>query len=152
MLFVETDSSGVFDVIGSQQCTPRAGTQFRISDRGDREGDRYRQTEGETATPHPGLAARGRDRHGGVAMADQLVPRSAEEGEEEGEVAEMIKGVKRDGGELSLAYRPFGKIPREVQQVQSCIVLTQQPVSLRERGLLACCRCCCCCVPAFSLE
>ncbi|CAM9136681.1 unnamed protein product [Pylaiella littoralis] len=47
-------------------------------------------------------------------MADLLVPRSAEEGEEEGEVAEMIKGVKRDGGELSLAYRPFGKIPQSL--------------------------------------
>lgn len=31
--------------------------------------------------------------------------------EEEEEIAELIKGVKRHGGELSLAYRPFKYIP-----------------------------------------
>lgn len=31
--------------------------------------------------------------------------------EEQDEIAEMLKGIKRDGGQLSLAYRPFGKIP-----------------------------------------
>lgn len=31
--------------------------------------------------------------------------------EEEGEVAAMIESVKRDGGHLSLACRPFGRIP-----------------------------------------
>lgn len=30
---------------------------------------------------------------------------------EEDEMAEMLKSVKRDGAELSLAYRPFGSVP-----------------------------------------
>lgn len=30
---------------------------------------------------------------------------------EEHEIEEMIKTVKRDGGQLSLAYRPFRRIP-----------------------------------------
>lgn len=47
-------------------------------------------------------------------MSDPLAPSTEEEeeeGEDEEEMAEMIKGVKRDGGELSLAYRPFKTIP-----------------------------------------
>lgn len=42
-------------------------------------------------------------------MADPLAPNAEEEAEEE--IAELIKGVKRHGGELSLAYRPFRRIP-----------------------------------------
>lgn len=34
-----------------------------------------------------------------------------QEGEEEEEMAAMIGSVKRDGGHLSLACRPFGRIP-----------------------------------------
>lgn len=30
---------------------------------------------------------------------------------EEDEMAELLKSVKRDGAELSLAYRPFGSVP-----------------------------------------
>ena len=44
-----------------------------------------------------------------IVMADPLA-RSVG-GEEEEEIAELIKGVKRHGGELSLAYRPFNYIP-----------------------------------------
>lgn len=42
-------------------------------------------------------------------MADPLAPNAGVEEEEE--IAELIKGVKRHGGELSLAYRPFKYIP-----------------------------------------
>lgn len=36
------------------------------------------------------------------------------EEEDDSEMMEMLKGVKRDGGHLSLAYRPFGCIPGEI--------------------------------------
>eukprot|EP00904_Undaria_pinnatifida_P005894 jgi/Undpi1/2434/HiC_scaffold_13.g05815.m1 len=47
-------------------------------------------------------------------MADSTVTRKGEEQEEEAEMAAMIEGVKRDGCHLSLACRPFGRIPESV--------------------------------------
>ena len=47
-------------------------------------------------------------------MADPSTTRSSVEEQaqqEEEEVAAMIESVKRDGGHLSLACRPFGRIP-----------------------------------------
>lgn len=44
-------------------------------------------------------------------MADSTVTRKGEEQEEEAEMAAMIESVKRDGCHLSLACRPFGRIP-----------------------------------------
>lgn len=53
-------------------------------------------------------------------MADLLSTRSSnmereqeqqQQQEEEEEMAAMIESVKRDGGHLSLACRPFGRIP-----------------------------------------
>eukprot|EP00903_Cladosiphon_okamuranus_P013176 g12289.t1 len=45
-------------------------------------------------------------------MADPLTPNAG--AEEDEEIAELIKGVKRHGGELSLAYRPFKYIPESL--------------------------------------
>lgn len=48
-------------------------------------------------------------RDSAIEMADPLAPNAGDEEEEE--IAELMKGVRIHGGELSLAYRPFKYIP-----------------------------------------
>lgn len=60
-------------------------------------------------------------------MADPLAPNAEEEEEE---ITELINGVKRHGGELSLAYRPFKYIPG------ACVASAALP-PLKQRHLLS---------------